>query len=110
MIKKIKFPLAMRDNYQARNIDELREYFDISKALEYLLDGKLKTWLVDRYYMVEAEKISKLDPYDKNVKEELCHILGVEMEITSEQVEVGDIERRKERRMVGNRLIRGEIF
>lgn len=97
MIKKIKFPLAMRDNYQARNIDELREYFDISKALEYLLDGKLKTWLEDRYYMVEAENISKLDPYDKNVKEELCHILGVEMEIASEQVEVGDIERRKER-------------
>ena len=41
MAKKIKFPLEMRDGVQVRDIEELREYFDIEKALGYLLDGKL---------------------------------------------------------------------
>lgn len=97
MAKKIKFPLKMRDGVQARNIDELREFFDIEKALEYLIDGKLLTWLQDRYYMQEAESISKLDTYSTDVKERLCEILGVEMEVEAQDVDVEEIERRKEK-------------
>ena len=97
MAKKIKFPLEMRDGVQARNIDELREFFDIEKVLEYLIDGKLLTWLQDRYYMKEAENISKLDTYSSDVKERLCEILGVEMKVEAENVDVEEIERRKER-------------
>ena len=97
MAKKIKFPLEMRDGVQARNIDELREFFDIEKALEYLIDGKLLTWLQDRYYMQEAESISKLDTYSTDVKERLCEILGVEMEVEAQDIDVEEIERRKEK-------------
>lgn len=35
-MKKIKFPLLLRNEYPVRNIEELREYFDIEKLYEYL--------------------------------------------------------------------------
>lgn len=96
MAKKIKFPLEMRDGVQARTLEELQEYFDIEKAMSYLVDGKLCTWLEDRYYMSEAETIKGIDAYASDAKEKLCSALGVELEVDAE-VDVEEIERRKER-------------
>ena len=96
MAKKIKFPLEMRDGVQVRNIEELREYFDIEKALGYLLDGRLLTWLEDRYYTHESEEIRKLDVYATDIKEKLGEILGVEINVDSD-FDVETIEWRRER-------------
>lgn len=96
MAKKIKFPLEMRDGAQARTLEELQEYFDIEKAMGYLIDGKLSTWLEDRYYMAEAEAIREIDAYASDAKEKLCAALGVELEVDTE-VDINEIERRKER-------------
>lgn len=43
--KKIKFPLEMKDGRKVRELDELKEYFDLGKAVEYFCSGKLQTWL-----------------------------------------------------------------
>ena len=96
MAKKIKFPLEMGDGVQARTLQELQEYFDIEKAMGYLVDGKLCTWLEDRYYMSEAEVIKGIDVYAADAKEKLCAALGVELEVDAE-VDVNEIEQRKER-------------
>ncbi|MCH5268529.1 MAG: sel1 repeat family protein [Lachnospiraceae bacterium] len=47
--------------------------------------------------MQEAESISKLDVYAPNTKEELCKILGVELEVGAESIDVQDIEKQKAR-------------
>ena len=58
---KIKFPLEMANGVQARTLNDLKENFDIEKVTGYFLDGKLQTWLEDRYYEDEAEAISFLE-------------------------------------------------
>ena len=45
MAKKIKFALKMQDGAEVRNIEDLREHFDIDTVVGYFLDGRLLTWL-----------------------------------------------------------------
>ncbi len=78
-MKKIKFPLILKDEYPARNMEELREYFDIEKIYECLCDGRLLSWLEDRQYG-EAEEIKECDELDDNLAERLCEIFRVEYE------------------------------
>ena len=61
MVKKIKFALEMKNGELVRDIESLREYFDIEKVVAAFLDGKLLIWLEDRYYDEEAEAVGKLD-------------------------------------------------
>ncbi|MDY3909448.1 MAG: hypothetical protein SOZ48_06930 [Eubacterium sp.] len=98
MAKKIKFPLEMKDGVQVRTIEELKENFDIEKAMEYLLDGKLQTWLSDRYYIQEAEEVGKLDAYAAETKNKLYTLLDIEkQEEDMENVDVEAIEHRKQK-------------
>ena len=60
MARKIKFALEMKDKEPVRTLEDLRAHFDINKAVAYFLDGKLMTWLEDRYYEVEAAHLSDL--------------------------------------------------
>lgn len=78
-MKKIRFPLILKDEYPARNMEELREYFDIGKIYECLCDGRLLSWLEDRQYG-EAEEIKECDELDENLAERLCEIFRVEYE------------------------------
>ena len=55
MAKKIKFALKMRDGVEVRNLQELQENFDLNQVTAYFLDGRLETWLSDRYYDEEVE-------------------------------------------------------
>ena len=77
MAKKIKFPLILRDDYQARTLDELREYFDFEKILNYYQSGKLLTWLQDRYYDAESSQIESLKENQPDFVKQLYTILGV---------------------------------
>ena len=56
MVKKIKFPLEMKDGVKVRNLDELKEHFDLEKMVSYFLDGRLF-----------------------NLKKELCEIFEVQL-------------------------------
>ena len=50
-----KFALYLKDGHEVRNnIEEIAEYFDYGKMVEYFHDGSLLQWLEDRRYEKEA--------------------------------------------------------
>ena len=77
MKKKQRSHLIMRDNYEVRDIEELKKYFHIEKILYYYKSGELKKWLEERYYDYEIEKLALLNSKQSNLIEELCAILDV---------------------------------
>ena len=50
MAKRIKFPLIMKNGAEVRDIDGLRERFDMESVAEYFFNGKLEKWLENNYY------------------------------------------------------------
>ena len=90
MAKKIKFALKMKDGVEVRNLQELRDNFDLNQVTAHFMDGKLETWLSDRYYDEEAEQIESLQKDDSELQKKLCQIFGVEYEedtMTPEEIE-----------------------
>lgn len=78
MRRKIKFPLIMKDGIEVRNIDELRENFDLEKIINYYIDGKLQKWLKDRNYNEEVDKIVNLNVESKEFSKDLQSIFGID--------------------------------
>ena len=101
MARKVKFPLDLKDGYQARsNIEEVRAHFDIEKIIAQFHNGKLKIWLEDHYLPAEAEQVGALDGNVTDLAQRLCTILGV-TDVPTETVDtktVQTIQRREERR------------
>lgn len=93
--KKIKFALKLKEGVEARNLQELKEAFDLNQIIAYFLDGKLETWLLDRYYNDLAEKIGSLEKSDPELRRKVCEIFEVEYEEDSLSVE--EIEKRSQR-------------
>ena len=93
---KVKFPLKMADEAQVRNLEELREHFDLASVLGYYDSGRLVEWLTDRYYEDEAEKISVLDSSAPDFKKCLCDILGAAY--VADDLDMADIAGKNERR------------
>ena len=101
MAKKIRFALKMKDGVEARNLQELQEHFDIDSVMEYYLNGKLETWLDDRYYDEEANQVRELAPESSELSKKLCEIFQVEYvrdALTPEEIEARNrkIERLRE--------------
>lgn len=80
MRRKIKFPLIMKDGIEVRNIEGLRENFDLEKIINYYVEGKLQRWLQDRNYDNELTQILDLDEKSINLNQELCSIFDVTYE------------------------------
>lgn len=93
--KKIKFALKLKEGVEARNLQELREAFDLNQVVAYFLEGKLETWLLDRYYEDLAEKINNLDKSDPELRKKLCEIFEVEYE--EDCLSIEEIEERNRR-------------
>ena len=89
MTRKERFALIMEDGAEVRNIDDLKAHFDVGTVVREFKDGRLLTWLENRYYDEEAEAIKKILPGDDYLAQKLCKIFGVE---TPE-----DVARRAER-------------
>ena len=81
-MKKIKLPLEMANGVLVRTLDELKDNWDLEKVLNYYLNGKLMTWLNDRYYTELAEEVSALNGINDNaeLQKKLCGIFGIEVE------------------------------
>lgn len=81
-MKKIKLPLEMANGVLVRTIDELKENWDLEKVINYYLNGKLQTWLTDRYYIELADKVSALSDISDNteLQKKLCKVFGIELE------------------------------
>lgn len=78
MPKKERFVLEMADGTNVRDLDALKEHFDIESVAKYFRDGKLLIWLEDRYYDDEVNALENLSADDKDLEQKLCTIFGVE--------------------------------
>ena len=95
MAKKIRFPLKLAEGKGVRSLDDFRENFDLEAVLEYYKNGKLLTWLEDRYLEGEAETIRALDETGPDFHRQLCAVFQVKY--TGNDVDVEEIEYRQER-------------
>ena len=93
-MKKIKLPLEMANGVMVRTLDELKENWDLEKIVGYFGDGRLVTWLNDRYYTDLAEQVEKITAKGAEAQKELCAIFGIEFK----QDEVVDAEALAERK------------
>ena len=79
MAKKIKLPLEMSNGVAARTLEELKENWDLEKIMMYYHNGRLQTWLNDRYYNELAEQVNTLsgitEPNEQQKK--LCAIFDM---------------------------------
>lgn len=103
MAKKIRFPLEMDGGVEVRDIDSLRENFSLQRVMGYLADGKLVTWLRDRYANDLADAIETLDRNDDFLAKNICEILEVEFDEEAEE----NIEKAEER---NKKLVRLKEF
>lgn len=97
MAKKIRFPLQMKDGAAVRTLEELREHFDLESVLGYFADGKLKTWLADRYYDEMAQKVDALSADMPDLNAQLCGIIGVEYSELEDDTDFEALQHRQEK-------------
>ncbi|WP_443948296.1 hypothetical protein, partial [Phascolarctobacterium faecium] len=97
-MKKLKLPLEMSAGQQVRSLQELRDNWDLEKVLGYYLSGRLLTWLNDRYYTEEAEKIQQLEEFknSKDLLPRLCAVFEVQYK-DSDLINVQAIEKRNQK-------------
>ena len=95
MMKKIKLPLEMADGVKVRTLDELKDNWSLEKVVENYLNGRLVTWLNDRYYTELAEQVSALAEVQDNtaLQKELCRIFDVDFE-DEEDIDVDAVSER----------------
>ncbi len=92
-MKRIKFPLVMKNGAEARDIEELRENFDIGLAAEYFSNGKLERWLENNYYDDILQAVRGLDSSGQDFGRRLAEALGARQEDAGE-VDVQAVMRR----------------
>ena len=97
MPRKVKFPLHMANGADVRTLEELKANFDLTSVLEYYANGKLLTWLRDRYCDAEVSKVEQINP-DGNIAKQLCTVFGIETCEEAENVDMGFITRRVEKK------------
>ncbi|MDD6060198.1 MAG: tetratricopeptide repeat protein [Ruminococcus sp.] len=97
MAKKIRFPLKMKNGAEVRALDELKENFDLESVLGYFTDGKLTTWLADRYYDEKAAAVAALSTDMPDLNAKLCEILEVEYQGDDDVADLEYIQRRNEK-------------
>lgn len=100
MAKKVKLPLDM-GNERVRTLDELKENFNIEKIVEHFGSGMLLTWLEDRYYNEEAEKVRELQELNEqgnidNLPLKLGEIFGQEIDEDID-IDVDSIDSKRQR-------------
>lgn len=76
--KKVRFPLEMKDGVEVRDLEGLKDNFSLERILLYLEDGRLDTWLRDRYLDDIADAVSELDRTDAGFCGKICEIFEVE--------------------------------
>ena len=77
MVKKIRFPLEMDNGFEVRGMEELRDNFSLTRIVHYFENGKLLTWLKDRYEDELAREVEILDRSDKQFAQKISNIFGV---------------------------------
>ena len=97
MAKKMKFPLEMANGIRVRSLEELQNQFSLERVLAYYADGRLVTWLTDRYLYDIAGQIEKLDRKDIDFTQKLCEILGVKYQTAYANISLEKVENKNRR-------------
>lgn len=97
MAKKIRFPLEMDGGTEVRDVAGLRESFSLQRVMGYLSDGKLVTWLRDRYENELADAVEAIDGSSPDAAQKLCAIFDVPFD--EEQLERDAERSRKQQRL-----------
>lgn len=87
--KVVKFALKMRDDYECRDLESLREHFDLEKAIAYFQDGRLIPWMKHRGFYDIADELEEMSAETVDFPQKLCSLL--EVEYTGEAVDAEDI-------------------
>ena len=82
---RVKEPLKV-NGIEIRDIDVLRDNFDIEAIIGYAFDGKLVKWLRDRYYDEEADEVEALEKDDPDLEDKLYEIFDVEPPLSEEEI------------------------
>lgn len=77
-MKRIKFPLVMKNGAEARDIEDLRANFDLESIAEYFQSGKLEKWLENNYYDDILDEVRELDSETEAFGRQLTEAFGVE--------------------------------
>ena len=96
MAKKTRFPLIMENGEKVRSVQELRDNFSILRVIGYLQEGKLLTWLCDRYADDIAAKIEELDLQDVDLARRISEIFDVPFDEDAQE-ELAEAAERAER-------------
>ena len=97
MARKIRFPLIMSNGADVRTLEELRENFDLKSILGYFENGKLETWLKDRYYDDIANAVSELSIDDIDLNEKISNIFEISYKKAVDDVDIDTLKRRNEK-------------
>lgn len=84
--------MKMKNGAEVRTLDELKENFDLESVLGYFADGKLQTWLADRYYDDKANAVSALTKDMPDLNAKLCGILDVEYQAEEDYTDLKYIQ------------------
>ena len=82
---KIKAPLIVK-GVEVRDIEALRENFDIETIIDYAFDGKLSKWLRERFYDDEADEIDALSENDPELEDKIYDIFQVDPPMSEEEI------------------------
>lgn len=102
MARKIKFPLKMKNGAEVRTLDQLKENFDLESVLGYFVDGRLLTWLADRYYDEKASAVSSLSVDMPDLNSKLCEILEINYQPEDDAANLEYVQRRNEKLKILN--------
>lgn len=94
--RKIKFPLVLKNDVKVRTLEDLQQNFDLEKILAYYENGKLETWLRDRYEDDIAEQVGNIDKNSPEAVNVLCSVLGVSADNTT-GVSLADVRLKNEK-------------
>ena len=70
----------MKNGREVRELDELRVYFDLKRAVEYFCSGKLQKWLDSFYVFDIIEELNGLTGEEDDFVERFTDALGVKCE------------------------------
>lgn len=93
MAKRIRFPLEMDNGVEVRSMEELRENFSLARVLGYIEDGKMLTWLRDRYSNDIADALEQLEVNQLDFAKKVSQIFDVTYDGKMEE----DLEKASER-------------
>ena len=109
--RKVRFPMIVEDNVRIRRIEELREHPDTNAIFSYYDNGKLITWLRDRYYDDIADSIEELDSNSKDFASSLLSCLGIETTETNidfSEIAINNKKLERVRRITDNKNLINE--